>query len=98
MADDNDRTYSKMKMMEIKELLSKLNPEMANISPIEVMNLSLLFFGLVCNNHVEKDEKRQRALEGMVLNRKFFINNVGQLLKNTYEVNDLLNDYLEGRF
>ena len=92
----NERfTYSNMRILEIKSKLFNIDPNMKEPDPLEIINLSLVTFSMVCDAHTNPELDRHEMVQDMIENVNDFIYYVNDFIKQTNQTNDVLNEYLE---
>lgn len=59
---EKDFIISQLKIMEIKRMLSAINPQMAELSDMDIIHLSLVLFELICDAHYDKGNERKKFI------------------------------------
>ena len=92
---DNERfTYANLRIMEIKRKLLDINKEIKP-NDIEVINIALVRFSIICDTHANNELERHLIIEDMLDSKSDFIYYVNDLIKQTSDTNHSLNRYIE---
>ena len=96
MLNTNERfTYANMRILEIKSKLFQINPHMKEPDALEVINLALVVFSYICDEHIDNELEHGDAIVDMIDDKAHFIYTVNDLIAGTNATNDVLNEYLE---
>lgn len=88
-------TYAEMRLFEIKRKLFLINPEMKTPVDIDVVNLALVVFSIICDAHVNPELTRHEIAESMLEDKEDFIYYVNDLIEQTNNTNEFLNEYID---
>ena len=96
MLNTNERfTYTNMRILEIKSKLFQINPNMKDPDALEVINLALVVFCIICDAHVKPELERHDIAQNMIDDKSDFVYYVNDLIAQSNDANDILNEYLE---
>ena len=95
LSNDERFTYANMYVMEIKRKLEILNPEMKEPFDIEVVNLALIIFSIICDAHAHAELERHDIVEDMLDNKADFLHYVNDLIQQSNDTNEVLNNYIK---
>lgn len=95
MLENKDKyTYSNLRIMEIKRKLLEISKEI-NPNDIEVVNVALVVFSIICDAHANAELERHAIIEDMLDVKSDFVYYVNDLIKQTSDTNHVLNEYIE---
>lgn len=75
-------TYANLRIMEIKRKLLEINKGI-NPNDIEVINVALVVFSIICDAHANEELERHAIIEDMLDTKTDFIYYVNDLIKQT---------------
>lgn len=88
-------TYSNLRIMDIRNKLLMLNPELKVPDDIQVINLALVVFSLICDAHTNADLERHAIVEDMLDTANDFNFYVKDLIEQSTNTNEVLNEYID---
>ena len=94
---ENDKrfTYANLRIMEIKNKLSEINSEFNIFDDIEVINVALVLFSILCDVYANADLERHLIIEDMLDDKADFIHYVKDLIQQSNNTNEVLTEYIE---
>ena len=95
LQNDERYTYTKLRVMDIKNKFKKLNGKIRESDEIEIINVALVLFSILCDAHTEPELERQDIIEDMLDTESDFIYYVNDLIQQTTATNEVLNEYIE---
>ena len=99
MLNTNDRfTYTNMRVLDIKGKLFQINPTMKEPDAVDIINLSLVVFSIICDAHANPELDRHDIVQDMIDVKSDFVYYVNDLIKQADATNNVLNEYLEKHF
>ena len=99
MLNNGERfTYTNLRLMAINQKLSMINPNMQNLDPLEIINVALVIFSYICDEHVDDELGHGEIVHDIIDDKGLFIYNMNDIVKNSNEINETLNNYLEQYF
>ena len=87
--------YADMRILNIKGKLNMINPEVKDLDDIDVVNVALVVFSLICDAHVNPELDRHLIVEDMLDDINDFDYYVANLMKQTKDTNEALNEYID---
>lgn len=88
-------TYAEMRLFDIKRKLLKLDVVLNEPDDIDVVNVALVVFSIICDAHVNTELNRHAIVEDMLDNKLDFDYYVNDLLEQTNNTNEVLNEYID---
>lgn len=90
----NLNTYAEMRAFDIRNKLLLLNPEL-KLDDIDVVNVALVVFSFICDKHTNEDLERDLIVEEMLDSKIDFNHYVKDLIQQSNNTNDVLNEYID---
>ena len=88
-------TYAEMRLFDIKRKLNIIDPELVNPADIDVVNVALVVFSIICDAHVNPDLERHHIVEDMLDDKLDFEYYVNDLIGQSNNTNEVLNEYID---
>ena len=88
-------TYKNLLLLDIKRKLFELDPNMKEPDELEISNLALIVLSLICDAHVSPELNRHEIAQNMIDDKEDFLYYVKDLIMQTNERNNVLNEYIE---
>ena len=94
---ENDKrfTYANLRIMEIKNQLYKISDEFNLFDDIEIINVALVLFSILCDVYTNADLERHLIIEDMLDEKTEFIHYVKDLIQQSNNTNEVLTAYIE---
>lgn len=94
---ENDKrfTYANLRVMDIKNKLYNISDEFNLFDDIEIINVSLVVFSILCDTHANADLERHLIIEDMLDEKTEFIHYVKDLIQQSNNTNEVLTKYIE---
>lgn len=91
-------TYMNMRVMEIKSKLFQINPTMKEPDAVDILNVALIVFSYICDEHTDKELEHGDAIIDIIEDKAHFKYTVNDLIANANATNEVLNEYLRTHF
>lgn len=87
-------TYANLRIMEIKRKLLDINKDIKP-NDVEVINVALVVFSIICDAHANEDLGRHAIIEDMLDTKTDFVYYVNDLINQSNDTNHVLNQFIE---
>ena len=99
MLNNNERfTYTNLRLIGLKHKLFMIDPNMNEPNSLELINLALVVFSYICDEHIDPELEHGEAVQDMIEDKEHFIYTVKDVISMSNETNEFLNEYLEKYF
>lgn len=94
---ENDKrfTYANLRVMDIKNKLYNISDDFNLFDDIEIINVALVVFSILCDTHANADLERHLIIEDMLDEKTEFIHYVKDLIQQSNNTNEVLTAYIE---
>ena len=94
ITDNENLTYANFRIIEIRRKLLEINEEI-KVNDIDIMNVALALFSILCDAHANNEIGRHEIIEEMLDTKSDFVYYVNDLVKQTSDTNHALKQYIE---
>ena len=92
---DENLTFAKLKVFEIKQRLIDTNLNIEDLNSVEVMNIALITFELLCEAHIDGAGDTCQIINDMYDDKQLFVEYLHDFKQQGNDRNAFLNAYLE---
>lgn len=94
---ENDKrfTYANLRVMDIKNKLYNISDDFNLFDDIEIINVALVLFSILCDVYANADLERHIIIEDMLDDKADFVHYVKDLTQQSNNTNEVLTAYIQ---